>query len=116
MAFLSKEEFVKVINELEKRVRFEVSLEELYNDFGGSAPWSPNGRLMDEIIHTLNVMFDLEETSTYGSDIDYFVYDLDFGQNPDDLYIEDEEGNKTYLTTAEELYDYIMEQKEKENK
>ena len=111
MAVLSKEEFVKVINELEKGVRFEESLEELYNDFGGSAPWNPNGRLMDEIIHTLNVMFDLEETSTYGSDIDYFVYDLDFGQNPNELYLEDEDGNEFFWHNAEELYDYITNNK-----
>ena len=115
MAILSKEGFVKVINELEKQVRFEESLEELYNNFGGEAPWNPNGRLLDETIHTLNVMFDLEETLTYGSDIDYFVYELDFGQNPDDLHIEDEDGNEITWHNAEELYDYIIAQKKKEN-
>lgn len=116
MAKLSKEEFVKVINEIERQFKFRDALNEVYEDYDGTAPWDPSSVLIDKMVHLLNVMFDLEETATFESDIDYFIFELDFGRNPDDLYIEEKDGNKIYISSAEELYDWIIEHPKKENK
>ena len=116
MAKLSKEEFVKVINEIERWFKFRDALNEVYGDYDGEAPWDPSGILVDKMVHLLNVMFDLEETITFGSDIDYFIFELDFGRNPDDLYIEEKNGNKIYISSAEELYDWIITHPKKEDK
>lgn len=112
---LSKQEFVNIIEKLEVISRFEEERDKLYSKFNGGYIDDPHTVLFETVIHTLNVMFSLEETNLFGSDIDYFCYDLDFGRNPNDLWIEDNEGNKFVWKDAGELYDYITN-KEKENK
>lgn len=116
MAKLSKEEFVKVINEIERQFKFRDALNEVYEDYDGAAPWEPSGILVDKMVHLLNVMFDLEETATFGSDIEFFIFELDFGRNPDNLHIGEKDGNKIYISSAEELYDWIISHTKKEDK
>ena len=41
--------------------------------------------------------------------IDYFIYELDYGRKYQPGMIQDENGQNINLSTAEKLYDYITE-------
>lgn len=110
---LTKEQFVNVIENLERLSRFEDELYDVYTKYGGNSPDSPYDSLFNQTIHILNTMYELEETREYGSDIDYYCYELDYGRNPNDLAIFDENNNRIPLNTAEDLYNLIIKRKGK---
>ena len=104
MGRLSKPEFVKVINNIQTVMRFQEEMDKVFYKYGCESPTFVD--MIDSMLHVLNKMFDLEENSYYGSEIDYFIFELEFGANSRDL--EGLEG----LTSAEELYDYITKDKD----
>ena len=105
MGRLSKEEFVETIDRIKTIIDFQSEVDKVFDKYWCESPSFVDS--IDILIHNLNVMFDLDETDTYGSDIDYFVFDLEFGENPNNLEIRDENGNKITLSSAEDLYDFI---------
>ena len=105
MSVLSKEEFVKVINKLQECIDFENKVADAFYSFDCQAPDFPLP--YDEMVDTLNVMFDLDTNTSWGSDIDYFCIELDFGRKYRPGCIKDENGNEILLSSAEKLYDYI---------
>lgn len=106
MAKLNKKEFVEAIDTIQDYFAYLDAFDDFLSEFGGASPTEPD--VVNQLIHSLNVMFDLKETKEYGSDINYFVYDLQFGRNPYDLKIEDKDGNEIEIENAEQLYDYII--------
>ena len=104
MAKLSKEEFVKVIGKLQECIDFENGVTELFYTYGLQAPEFPLP--YDAMVDTLNTMFDLDLDTNWGSDIDYFCIELDFGRKYKPGMVK-ENGNEIDLSTAEKLYDYI---------
>ena len=106
---LSKEEFVKVIKAIQKHINYYDALDDINREYDCDGYFTAPD-LVTPIIDVLNKMFELPVYRYVGSDIDYFVYELAFGRNPDDLYIE-EDGKKITLSTPEELYDWITRPK-----
>lgn len=105
MAKLNKKEFVQVINRIKKIMDFENEVNDVFDKYWCEAPTFVDS--IDVMVHTLNVMFDQFETDAYGSDIDYFIFELKFGENPHGFKMTDKNGNKIDLSSAEKLYDYI---------
>ena len=103
---LTKEQFVKIIKDLEIASDFQDKVNEMFYGFGCNAPEFPS--LYEAVVDTLNVMFDLDVTKEYGSDIDYFCIELEFGRKYIPGIIKDENGNEIDLSTVEKLYDYII--------
>ena len=104
---LSKEEFVEVINKIQKIIEFDEKLHDLFYGYGCEAPEFPD--LYDPLLKTLNKMFGLEdeEDKYYISDIDYFCIELDFGKKYHPGCVTEGDGTEVDLSTAEKLYDYI---------
>ena len=102
---LTKEQFVKVIGKIQECFEFEEETSEAFYKYGCQAPEFPFP--YDEMIDVLNVMFGLETNTVWGSDIDYFCIELDFGRKYKSGRIKDENGNEIDLSSAEKLYDYI---------
>ena len=68
--------------------------------------------LIDSVLKTLAEEFELPNQKYIGDDISYFVWDLNFGKNPMAIgCITRDDGSKVSLTTPDELYDWIIEQK-----
>ena len=100
---ISKEFFVKVINELR-------DLSYIYdeiNDIGRKL--SSFGiychEYEDLIFKILQEVFKDKKNDWLG----YYIYDLNFGKNWEEGKVTDREGNDIPLKTAENLYDILME-------
>ena len=102
---LTKEQFVKYIGKIQECYEFENEISEAFYKYGCQAPEFPFP--YNEMVDVLNVMFTLETNDNWGSDIDYFCIELDFGKKYKPGCIKDENGNEIDLSSAEKLYDYI---------
>ena len=105
---LSKEEFVKVIERTEKAYRFDDEIKGLYMKWNLEAPENPELIVMDSLIDTLDKMFELPNNTFFGSDIAYFIFELDFGKKYEPGCVKDDNGNEIDFSSAEALYDYIL--------
>lgn len=107
---LTKEEFVKILNRLERATEiqdkvssiFRSSTENIENDFMNA------GSL--QISHE-SVVIDLLEKifgDEHFNNISYFIYDLNYGKEYTQDSITDEDGDAIDFSTAEKLYDYLV--------
>lgn len=70
--------------------------------------------MVHSVIEALEQEFSLTTNGIYGSEVSYFIYDLNYGQNKMAVgCITRNDGSKVNLTTPEELYDWIIENNEK---
>jgi len=66
-----------------------------------------DGQFVESIINSLKTEFGISENNSSNM-LDYFIYDLDFGNNWKTGDITDTNGNDIKLQTNEDLYDYLM--------
>ena len=98
---LSKDEFCKVIDKIKAHNKTINDLEDILGvifEFDD---------LQDTVVELLEKVMDVEPCEKFGSDISYFIYDLDYGNNwtPSSLTIN---GESVDISTAEKLYDYLI--------
>ena len=98
---ISKEEFVKIINRIKEFHDWNDHLDDVF-DCVIEIP-----DLTSPLIQTLNTMFGLEENEYYGTDIDYFIYELNFGKDYEPGCVTDDDVEIDF-STAETLYDYLI--------
>ncbi len=98
---LSKDEFCKVIDKIKAHHK---TINDLENILGVVFEFDD---LQDTVIELLEKVMDVEPCEKFGSDISYFIYDLDYGKDwtPSSLTIN---GESVDISTAEKLYDYLM--------
>ena len=103
---MTKETFVKAINDIkgyhEKINKIQTVLEETCYD---SVFWPPS--LESTLITVLKDSFNDEDG--YGGMIEYFIYELEYGEQWNVGTVTDENGNDIKLATAEDLYDYLVD-------
>lgn len=113
---ISKEEFCKYISILKKQDKKEALITKTFRQVDENADISFISLYSSErtaILNLLNVVMDAEINPQIGSDIEYFCYDLDFGKVYEDGkkdWITDENDKIIDLSTAEKLYDYLIEE------
>ena len=107
---ISKEKFVEYMSAIkkaeEKDRAFEATLCSL-NSCGEGVSWI----YADEVITMIKMVCDLMDVEynaddIYGDDIQYFIYECDWGKN--DHAIIEIDGIEIHLKTIEDLYDYIV--------
>jgi hypothetical protein len=105
---ISKEEFVKVINALKNADDLDNLLYNKTNRAISLFELEEYSGLQNAIVFLLEKMFNLEVDSRFGSDISYFIYDLEFGKNwtSNSITID---GVSIDISTPEKLYDYLIE-------
>ena len=105
---LTKQQFVHYINFMKERWEAEQKLNEAFSEEFEDSIFYPYSRYETELLHLLQTaMQDAESDSA----IDYFIYELDFGER--DIAkeaIEEADGTVVPLTTPEELYDYLVKE------
>lgn len=106
---LTKEEFIDYMNTLRKMENYERTLYDLSE--GGIRLFDVEKYtdLLNSYISLLNQLMGLKPAEYVGTLIEYFIYDLDYGEEDvaKDAVIDN--GRVISLTTVEELYDYIVE-------
>ena len=98
---MTKEEFCRVLNKLRTH---RAKIDAVEDILGVVLEDS----LEDVVIDLLNEIMDLKGTETpeYGTDIDFFVYELDYGEKWDENSIK-VDGETVDISTPEKLYDYL---------
>lgn len=111
---MSKEKFVEIINEIKTLHKYEEELFELnrkYDSYKYEVDFQfPT--LENTVVKLLEEIFHCPIDKYVGSDISYFIYDLNFGQNWEPGMILDENGNDIDFSTSEKLYDYLMKERD----
>lgn len=119
---ISKEEFCKYISILKKQDEKEDLITKAFRQVDEEADVAFISLYSSEraaILDLLNVVMDTEINPQIGSDIEYFCYDLDFGkvyESGKKDWIKDENDEIIDLSTAEKLYDYLVEEHFRHNK
>ena len=107
---MTKEKFCEIIDEIKKLHEYESEIYAVNRKYNYDADISfPT--LESAVMSLLEEIFNCPETEV-GTDISYFVYELDFGKEWEPGMIIDESGNDIDLSTAEKLYDYLMKERD----
>ena len=106
---INKEYFVKCINFIKERDKQQQKINDMFTDEFEDSIFYPYMKYETAFVDLLSKVMEDD-----GEWISYFIYELDFGKNYKDGMVEDENGNYIPMGTAEELYDFLI--KEKENK
>ena len=108
---LTKEEFCKYINFIKDRVEAEDKINDLFTEEFFDSIFMPYGKCIDKIVSLLSKIMRCEDIDAYGTtDIDYFIYELDFGKKWPEYSAYDEHGALIPMRTPEELYDYLIKE------
>ena len=110
---ISKEKFVEIINRLKNYNELQDKIDNLFKDNienrerdfinAGSICIGHEG----VVVYLLEKIFDTDMIS-------YFIYELDYGKKYKAGCVLDENMNEIDLSTAEELYDYLIKSLESE--
>ena len=105
---MTKEKFCEIIDEIKKLHEYESELYAVNRKYNYDADISfPT--LEGTVVSLLEEIFHCPPDDYVGSDISYFIYDLDFGKNWEPGMIIDKFGNDIDHSTAEKLYDWLIE-------
>ena len=100
---ITKQEFVKAMNDIHKQYQFEEKMSDSIKEVYDVQYALPNESLIKGMVELLN---SLTGESDKESMIDYFIYDLDFGKKSNNLKVIYEKV-ECQLSTPELLYDFL---------
>ena len=104
---ISKEKFVEIINRLKNYNELQDKIDELFKDNieNRERDFINAGSICigheSVVVYLLERIFDTDMIS-------YFIYELDYGKEYKDGYVQDGEGNNIDISTVEKLYDYLI--------
>lgn len=108
---LSKEEFVKVINHLKEATELQDKVNQLFRNSRDNIENDNMNAASLQISHESTVVKLLEkimgDNNMVWSDIEYFIYELDYGKRYKQGSVTDADGKEIDFSTAEKLYDYL---------
>lgn len=115
---VTKEQFVAILKTLEETDEKEEKLNEVMNSMSPDfySYFYPTYLYKSIIIDLLNQEFygKMEVNAEYGSDIEYFIYDLNYGKNWTENSLTELDGTPIDISTVEKLYDYLTAERNKE--
>ena len=101
---LSKSEFITYVNRYEQMLNEE---DTIMTNLDINPEWKPSGWL-NSFYDLLHDMCELKEDPHYGTTLDWFCWETEFGKREDMRIIEVEGGKSWDISNAAILYDYIM--------
>ena len=108
---ISKDKFVEIINRLKNYNNLQDKINDLFkeNIDNKEMDFMNAGSICigheSVVVYLLERMFDTDMIS-------YFMYELDYGKEYKDGYVQDGEGNNIDISTVEKLYDYLIKKAE----
>ena len=112
---ISKEKFVEIINRLKSYNELQNKIDDLFKDNieNRERDFMNAGSICvgheSVVVKLLEKMFDTDIIS-------YWIYELNYGKEYTDGCVLDENMNEIDLSTAEKLYDYLVQDLESEEK
>ena len=101
---LTKLQFCTAVNTFEEMLEEERVIAEALDV---NPEWKPM-KWINNYYDFLYDICDLEEDPTYGTDLDWFCFEADFGHSTDCCKVYDQETGRTWtIKDAETLYDFI---------
>lgn len=106
MINISKEDFCKCIDVIEKYKNAELEVSDVISKYGdGYFIFNPGWNVVYSLIKTLGILTNSPETEDYGNDIDYYLF-----ESCKQVWI----GETKYdISTPEKLYEYLIIQDKK---
>lgn len=110
---MTKDLFVETIEQIEKQADYDYSfatnLSKVFPDAFQVDFLYKNYFLQEQIIKILKIeMGDKQDKESW---IDYFIFELDFGNDYHDGCVVRKDGSNVDLSTPDKLYDFLMEGK-----
>lgn len=108
---IRKKEFVEIIERLKNYNDLQDKIDDLFKS-------NIDNKEMDFMnagsicIGHESVVVELLENMFNTDMISYWIYELDYGKEYKDGYVQDGEGNNIDISTAEKLYDYLIKEAE----
>lgn len=106
---ISKEQFVKIINRLKDTDDFVKETNNRARKLADSIESAEINAMGLAISHESIVVELLEDMFNDSDYISWWLYDLEYGRDYKDGCIQDEKGKIIDLSTAEKLYDFLVE-------
>lgn len=108
---ITKERFIQIINRLENYNKLQEQINSLFdecidnkeNDFCNAGSICIGHESV--VVELLENMFNTDMIS-------YWIYELDYGKEYKDGYVQDGKGNNIDISTLEKLYDYLIKEAE----
>lgn len=108
---LTKEEFCEYINFIKARVEAEDKINDLFTEEFSDSIFLPYGKCIDKIVSLLSKIMRCEAIDAWGTnDIDYFIYEMNFGKRWPEYTVYDENEKPIPMRTPEEFYDYLIKE------
>ena len=105
---ISKEEFIEILNRLRDSSDLVSKVDELFRNSRENVECDFCNGASLQISHESTVVFLLRKLLNDAiENIDYFIYELDYGRKYEPGMITDENGHDIDLSSAEKLYDYL---------
>lgn len=100
---LSKDEFIKALDEVEKVNKYNEELNSVFRKNGVDGYiFQPD--CTATVLRLLHILFEKADKDEW---IEYFCYELDFGKNWKSGIIINKDGSDIKLGTSEDLYNYL---------
>ena len=112
--YLTKEQFVEYVGCIKKTCdkddMLSEAIEKACND--DCRVIGLYGAECSAMVDLLSLAMGLEVGTCDGNEIEYFIYDLNFGTDYKEGCLTDMNGTPIYISTTEKLYDYIVSEVE----
>lgn len=102
---ITKTDFCQVIEDLKQNEEYLDDIRNVFKKHRRETQVYSTG-LENTIINLLETLFKDEEDNW----IDYWIWELDFGEKYEEGTVTDEDGSIIPLKTAEELYDFLIKE------
>ena len=102
---------LQLLDFIKDRIEAEDKINDLFTEEFSDSIFMPYGKCIDKIVSLLSKIMRCEDIDAYGTnDIDYFIYEIDFGKKWPEYSAYDEHGAPIPMRTPEELYDYLIKE------
>lgn len=112
--YLTKEQFVEYVDCIKKTCdkdnMLSEAIEKACND--DCRVFGLYGTECSVMVDLLSLAMGLEVGTCDGNEIEYFIYDLNFGKDYNEGCLSEMDGTPIDISTAEKLYDYIVSEVE----
>ena len=107
---ITKEMFINCMNTLEKYQNLECNIFDVTNGAVNLLEINELQDLLSAYILLLAYCTKCEYDKYTGTDVDYFIYETEFGKKSDKYFITDKDGTEWHWEDAEDLWNYLVYQ------
>ena len=105
---ITKKLFIETIEVIKRKMEFNDKFYDIFKEVCDGGGILKDSFVIDHLIQILHNEFGIVRKKAYDSDIEYFIYDLDFGTKWTSTSYTEKDGTPIDISTSEKLYDYLV--------